>query len=391
MKVAVCRRYGPPEHVTIESTALPVPGPRDVLIRVRATTVSTADWRIRSQSMPHGFGVFGRLAFGLRAPRQPVLGCELAGDVVAVGSAVRRFGFGDAVIAFPGSRLGAHAEYVCMPENGRLVHKPPHVPYEQAAAVAFGGTTALDFLRRANLRAGERVLVNGATGTVGSAMVQVAADAGAEVTAVGSGGNAGLLHTLGARRVIDYHQTDFAVEGATYDVIVDTVGNAPYRRVQHALCPRGRLLLVLATLPELLRAPWVSLTTGHRVIAGPATERLEDLHTIVRMAAEGRFTPLIDCDVPFPQIAHAHARVESGRKRGSVVVRFEGPGTGGDHRRYGAPHVAIEHRHARTDRSPHSARWVPSDTRRVRTRGRGKPWGADETARENHAPVRLRC
>jgi len=324
MNVAVCRRYGPPEVVTIEAADLPAPGPRDVLIRVRATTVSTADWRIRSLSMPHGFGAIGRLAFGLRAPRQPVLGSELAGDVVAVGSAVRRFGFGDAVIAVPGSRLGAHAEYVCMPEQGVLVHKPSRVPYEQAASLAFGGTTALDFFRRAALRAGERVLVNGATGTVGSAMVQVAADAGAEVTAVGSGDAAELMRSLGATHVIDYHQTDFAADGARYDVIVDTVGNAPYARARHALRPRGRLLLVLATLPELLRAPWVSLTTGHRVVAGPAVERLDDLHTLVHMAAEGRFTPLIDRCVPFAQIAQAHARVESGRKRGSVVVRFEG-------------------------------------------------------------------
>lgn len=323
MNVAMCRRYGPPDVVTIEAAELPAPGPHDVLIRVRATTVSTADWRIRSLSMPHGFGAIGRLAFGLRAPRQPVLGSELAGDVVAVGSAVRQFGFGDAVIAVPGSKLGAHAEYVCMREQGVLVRKPPQMPYEQAAALAFGGTTAVDFYRRAALRAGERVLVNGATGTVGSAMVQVAANAGAHVTAVCSGSNAELVHALGATRVIDYHQTDFTADGAHYDVIVDTVGNAPYARAKHALRPRGRLLLVLATLPELVRAPWVSLTTGHRVIAGPAAERRDDLHTIVRMAEAGRFTPLIDCCVPFAQIVDAHARVESGRKRGSVVVRFE--------------------------------------------------------------------
>jgi NADPH:quinone reductase-like Zn-dependent oxidoreductase len=322
VNVAVCRRYGPPEVVSIETADLPAPGPRDVLIRVRATTVSTADWRIRSLSMPHGFGAIARVAFGLRAPRQPVLGSELAGDVVAVGSAVRRFGFGDAVIAVPGSRLGAHAEYVCMPEQGVLVHKPPHLSYEQAAALSFGGTTALDFFRRAALRAGERVLVNGATGTVGSAMVQVAADAGAEVTAVGSGDAAELMHSLGATHVVDYRQADFAAEAERYDVIVDTVGNAPYARAKQALRPRGRLLLVLAPLPEMLRAPWVSLTTGHRVMAGPASERLDDLHTLARMATEGRFTPLIDCCVPFSQIAQAHARVESGRKRGSVVVQM---------------------------------------------------------------------
>jgi NADPH:quinone reductase-like Zn-dependent oxidoreductase len=147
---------------------MPAPGPHDVLIRVRATTVSSADWRIRSQSMPRGFAAFGRLAFGVRAPRQPILGSELSGDVVAVGSAVRRFAFGDAVIAFPGTKLGAHAQYCCVREESAIVQKPPSLSYEQAAALAFGGTTAIDLLRRARLCAGEHLLINGASGTVGS-------------------------------------------------------------------------------------------------------------------------------------------------------------------------------------------------------------------------------
>ena len=323
MKAAVCRRYGPPDSVTIEAVDTPVPAPRDVLVRVRATTVSSADWRIRSMSMPQGFAALGRLAFGVRAPRQPILGSELSGDVVAVGSEVRRFAPGDAVIAFPGSKLGAHAEYCCVPEQGVIVKKPPQLSYEHAAALAFAGTTALDFFRRARLRAGDHVLINGASGAVGSAMVQVAVDAGARITAVCSAGNASLVSALGASRVIDYASTDFAGEGIRYDVIVDTVGNAPYARVKRALGERGRLLLVLATLPELLRAPWVTLTTGHRVIAGPTAERVADLRTIVHMAETGRFTPLIDSAVPFGEIVRAHARVESGRKRGTVVVQFD--------------------------------------------------------------------
>jgi len=320
MRAAVYRRYGPPDVVSVGDVLTPVPGPTDLLIRVRATTVSSADWRIRSLTVPRGFGLLSRLAFGIRAPRQPILGSELAGDVVAVGSAVRNFAVGDAVIAFAGIKLGAHAEYCCVAADGVVVPKPEHLSYESSAALAFGGTTALDFFRRGELRSGQRVLINGASGAVGSAMLQVAVAAGAEVTAVCSGANAALMRYLGATRVVDYTTTDFAAEGIRYDLIADTVGNAPYARVRHALTPRGKLLAVLATLPEMLRAPWVGLTTPHRVVAGPTTERVDDLRTIVTMAAAGRFTPLIDCSLPLDEIVAAHARVESGRKRGSVVV-----------------------------------------------------------------------
>lgn len=324
MNAAVLRHYGPPDNVRIEAVDLPAPGPHDVLVRVRATTVTSADSRIRSLSMPYGFRALGRLAFGIRRPRKAILGSELAGDVVAVGAAVREFAFGDAVIALLGGRLGAHAEYCCIPDKSVMVKKPPKLSYEHAAALAFGGTTAIDFFRRAKLRAGERVLINGASGAVGSAMLQVAVQAGAEVTAVTSAYNAELMSALGATRVIDYHTTDFVTEGAQYDLLVDTVGNAPYARARHALRAGGRLLLVLATLPEMLRAPWITLTTGHRVIAGPTTERIDDVRTIVRMATEGSFTPVIDCCVSFQDIAMAHARVESGRKRGNVVVCVHG-------------------------------------------------------------------
>jgi NADPH:quinone reductase-like Zn-dependent oxidoreductase len=323
MKAAVCRRYGPPDVVTIEDVPIPVVGPHEVLMRVRASTVSTADWRIRSQSMPYGFGVAGRLAFGIAAPRQPILGSELAGDIVEIGAAVRNLVVGDAVVAFSGATLGAHAEYRCMRADASIVRKPPALSYETAAALAFGGTTALDFFRRAELRSGQRVLINGASGTVGSAMVQLAAVAGAEVTAVCSSANAEAMHQLGAAQVIDYTRVDFAEEGKRYDVIADTVGNAPYARVRDVLTTRGRLLLVLATLPEMLRAPWVNATSRRRLIAGPATERVDDLRTLVDMAVDGRFTPLIDSRFPLDAIVAAHARVETLRKRGSVVVSID--------------------------------------------------------------------
>jgi NADPH:quinone reductase-like Zn-dependent oxidoreductase len=235
---------------------------------------------------------------------------------------VRNFAIGDAVIAFPGATLGAHAEYCCINADGRVVTKPAELSYRTAAALAFGGSTALDFFRRAALRAGDRVLINGGSGAVGSAMLQVAVARGAEVTVVCSEANRECMQHLGATRVVDYMRNDFASEGLRYDVIVDTVGNAPYARVRTALQVGGRLLLVLATLPQMMQVPWIELTTRHRIFAGPAAERLDDLHTLVALAVAGQFTPLIDRCLPLDQIAAAHARVESGRKRGSVVVEM---------------------------------------------------------------------
>lgn len=272
--------------------------------------------------MPYGFGVAGRLAFGITAPRQPILGGELAGDIVEIGAAVRTFAVGDAVVAFTGARLGAHAEYCRVRAGAVMVKKPPTLPYETAAGLAFGGTTALDFFRRGAVHAGDRVLINGASGAVGSAMVQLAVHAGAEVTAVCSGANADMTHGLGAAHVVDYTRADFATAGRRYDVIADTVGNAPYSRVYRVLATRGRLLLVLATLPEMLRTPWVNATSTHRIVAGPTAERVDDLRTLVDLAVDGRFAPLIDSRFTFDAIALAHARVETGRKRGSVVVSW---------------------------------------------------------------------
>lgn len=320
MRAAICKQYGPPHVVTLVNRPTPVPGPDEVLIRVRACTVTSADWRVRSGEMPYGFGVAARLALGITAPRQPILGSELAGDIVAVGSAVRHFAVGDAIVAFSGARMGAHAEYRCMRANGLIVHKPPTLSYEAAAALPFGGTTALDFFRRAALRSGERVLINGASGTVGSTMLQLAVSMGAEVTAVCSGANADAMRQLGAAHVIDHTRQDFTETAQRYDVIADTVGNAPYARVRTVLAPRGRLLGVLTTLPEMLRAPWVNNTSPHRVLMGSAAERIDDLHTLMDMAVDGRLMPLIDSRVALDDIVAAHTRVESRRKRGSVVV-----------------------------------------------------------------------
>ena len=324
MKAVVAERYGPPEVLQIRELATPTPKDDEILIRILVTTVSSADWRIRSQTVPAGFGLIMRLVFGLRKPRQPVLGSELAGVVAAVGARVSRFRVGERVFAFSDTRLGCHAEYLCLPQDGLVVATPPALSDETAAALCFGGTTALDFLRRARVRPGERLLVNGASGAVGTAVVQLARHAGAEVTGVCSTANLDLVRRLGAAHVIDHTRDDFSRNGITYDVIVDTVGNAPFARCRRSLKPGGRLLLVLAGLPDMLRGVWVSLTSDRSVIAGPATVKVDDLHQLAALAETGAFQPVIDRIYSFEQIVAAHRYVDTGRKKGNVIIDLRG-------------------------------------------------------------------
>ena len=326
MKAITYRRYGPPDALEMTERPKPVPGDHELLIRVRATTVSSADWRMRSLEMPRGFGLLGRLALGIRGPRKSILGSELAGDVEAVGRAVTSFRVGDEVFGFSGSGLGCHAEYKCFPASGAVAPKPSNLSFEQASALSFGGATMLDFFRRGELRSGERVLVNGASGTVGSAAVQLAKHFGAQVTGVCSAANLKLVQSIGADEVIDYAEHDFAQSKVPFDVIVDTVGNAPFARSGPALSEGGRLLLVLANLPELLKAPWHTLTSGKRVIAGPVSERPEYARLLGEIAVAGRFTPVIDRCYPFEQMVEAHRYVDRGHKRGSVVITLGSSG-----------------------------------------------------------------
>jgi NADPH:quinone reductase-like Zn-dependent oxidoreductase len=323
VKAAFVPRYGGPEVVELRELPLPVPGPGELRIRVLACAVTRGDYRVRSGVLPRGFGALRGLALGFGGPRKAVLGTDVAGVVDAVGAGVQSFAVGDAVVAFPGFAMGGHAEYLVMPERGCVAPKPPNLTFEEAAALPFGAMTALDFFARARLAAGEHVLVNGASGNVGSMAVQLAKQAGARVTAVCSGANAALVRQLGADAVIDHQRADFAAEAAHYDLIVDTVGNAPYARVKHVLAPGGRLLVVLGDLQGLLAAPFTGRLRGHRVIAGPAAEKPADLRQLVALASEGKLVPVIDQRFPFARIADAYRVVDAGKKRGSVVLTLE--------------------------------------------------------------------
>lgn len=320
MKAVVCRRYGPPDVLKVEEVAKPVPGEDEVLVKVHATTVTSGDARVRGNVTPKGFKWMARLAFGLTGPRQPVLGVELAGVVEAVGRNVTQVKPGERVFAINGTRMGAYAEYAAVSATRALAVMPPGMSFEEAAALPFGGTTALTFFRLAKLKPGEKALIVGASGGVGTAAVQLAKHFGAEVTGVCSSANAELVKALGADRVIDYTREDFRKSGETYDVIMDTVGEESFKSCGSLLKETGRLLLVVAGIPQFIQMPWASLTSGKKVIAGAAAERSEDLRFLAELAAAGAYKVVVDRRYPLERIAEAHRYVDTGRKKGNVIV-----------------------------------------------------------------------
>lgn len=325
MKAVVYEQYGSPDVLELKEIPKPRPQDDEVLIKVHATTVTSADWRARSLSFPKGFGLMGRLVFGVLKPRQPILGTELSGEVESVGASVTKFKVGDRVMAFTGGRMGCHVEYKCLKEDAQIALKPARLTYEEAAAISFGAMAALAFLRGGGIQRGDRVLVNGASGGVGTAAVQLAKHFGATVTGVCSGANADLVRSLGADKVIDYTVEDFTRSDDQYDIIIDTVGTAPFSRSRGSLKPGGRLLLVLGTLADLLMSPWHSWTSGIKVIAGPQSPRPGDAGFLARLAESGALRAVIERCYSFADIREAHRLVDSGRKKGSVVVSVVGP------------------------------------------------------------------
>lgn len=321
MKAIVYSEYGAPDVVALAEVPKPTPGDREVLIRIHATTVTTGDWRARSLIMPAGFGLMGRLVFGVFGPRKPILGTELAGVVEAVGKAVTRFEVGDQVFAFPGAAFGCHAEYRTIAEDGLIALKPTNLSFEQAAALSFGGMNALKFLRgKGGIKRGDSVLIVGASGGVGTAAVQIAKHFGAKVTAVCSTANLELVRSIGADEVIDYTREDFAKNGETYDIILDTTGTTSFSRCENALKQGGRLVLVLGSFAQALGMERPSKASGKKVIAGVAPESADDMRLLARLAETGEYKPVIDRSYPLESAAKAHAYVDTGRKRGSVVL-----------------------------------------------------------------------
>ncbi|WP_300008908.1 NAD(P)-dependent alcohol dehydrogenase [Pseudonocardia sp.] len=319
MRAAVVDRYGSPEVVRVAEVPRPQARPGGVLVRVRAAAVTSADARIRAARFPAGFGFLARLAFGVVRPRRPILGGSFAGVVEAVGRGVSGLSPGDEVCGMTGVTLGAHAEYLAVPAR-RLARVPSGISHDDAAGVLFGGTTALYFLRdRASVGPGTTVLVNGASGAIGTNAVQLAAHLGATVVGVTSAPNAALVTELGATRVIDYAGDALATTAERFDVVLDTVGSLSIPSGRRLLRPGGKLLLAVAGLGETVRA-------RGDVATGTSPERVADFEHLLGLVADGTLAVVHD-RVPamtprnLDGIAEAHRRVDSGRKRGNIVVR----------------------------------------------------------------------
>lgn len=320
MKAAVQTAYGPPEVVETRDLPTPVPKAGEVLVRVMAATVTSGDARLRAFRVPLGFWLPARLVLGITRPRRAVLGSEFAGVVVETGAGASKFKVGDKVFGM--HVFDTHAEYKVLPETAALVPMPEGFDFGAAAAVPFGALTALYFLRLAKVGHGQKVLVNGASGAVGAYAVQLARHMGAEVTAVCSGANADLVRDLGATLVIDYTREDFSRRGQSFDVIADTADTVTMDQFRRATVPNGKLLAIGGGAGMFLRAALAPLSGRRRIVAGTAPERLADLEYLRDLLESGALRSVIDRRLPFAGIVQAHALVDSGRKRGAVVLEM---------------------------------------------------------------------
>lgn len=324
MKAVIYKRYGGPQVLAFEELPTPVPKDNEVLVKVHATSVTAGDQRARSLSLPRGYGLIGRLVFGFFAPRQRILGSEFAGRIIAIGKDVTRFAVGDDVFAYPGARFGGYAEYATLSEDAALAHMPEQLSYKEAVGLSFGPSTALNFLRdKGGIRPGDKVLISGASGGVGSAAVQLAKHFGADVTGVTSTGNIDLVRSIGADRVIDYTQENVLSSDALYDIILDTTGTMDFRTAQVALLADGRFLMVSGDLPQLLSMLLARKNNDKKGVGGYAPESADELKFIAELAAAGQFRPVIDRCYALEEIQTAHAYVDTGRKKGNVIITVD--------------------------------------------------------------------
>jgi NADPH:quinone reductase-like Zn-dependent oxidoreductase len=333
VKAIVWTRYGPPDVLQLEEVEKPTPKENEVLIRIHATTVTAGDCEVRKLDMPMFLGLPMRAYVGLTRPKRiRILGQELAGEVESTGRAVSRFKKGDQVFAGTDFSMGAYAEYICLPEDSEdvpIAPKPTNMTYEEAATVPLGGLEALRFIRAAGIRSGERVLVNGAGGSIGAYAVQLAKSHGAEVTVVDSAEKLDMLRSIGADHVVDFGQQDFTTRGETYDVIFDVVGKAPYSRSLATLNERGRLLLANPRLSLLLRGRWTAATGTKRVLVETSGRTTEDLLFLKGLIEAGQLKAVVGKRYPLEAMVEAHRYVEAGHKQGDLVINVTPAATKG--------------------------------------------------------------
>jgi len=329
MKAIVWTRYGPPEVLELKEVEKPKPKEDEVLIRIYATTVTAGDSELRSLNFPIYLSLPMRIWIGLIKPKEnTVPGTELAGEIEAVGKNVKHFKEGDQVYGSAGMNFGANAEYICIPEvpggmEGGVAIKPANMTYEEATCVPFGGRDALHFLRLGNVQKGQRILINGAGGTIGTFGVQLAKHYGAEVTAVDSTGKLDMLRSIGADHVVDYTQEDFTENGEIYDVLFDVVGKMSMSRSKRSLRENGTYLLANPMRAQMVTGPWTRMTSSYKVFQQTSSPTLADLNFLRGLIEEGKLKSVIDRTYPLEQIVDAHRYVDKGGKKGNVVITVD--------------------------------------------------------------------
>lgn len=322
MKAAVLTGFGGPDVVRITNRPMPKLKADQVLVRNHAATINSGDARIRAKNVPKGYGFLMSLVFGFSTPRKEILGTVFAGEVVEAGSDVKNFKPGDRVFGSTELQMGTHAEYVKIKEKDAILQVPHTLSFEDAASHVFGTGTAIYFFKKLDLQKGERILINGAAGSVGIAMVQMAHKRGAHVTAIASPKNHDFLKSQGADEVIDYTKTDLCTLPDRYDIIADCPGKMPYATHRHLLNEGGRFAMVTGTLAEALMTPFVNLLRPHKIVGGTALATKEVLQIILSLHEHGNITPVIDKRFPFEDFVQAHAHVDTGHKRGNTVLTF---------------------------------------------------------------------
>jgi NADPH:quinone reductase-like Zn-dependent oxidoreductase len=327
MKAIVTTKYGPPDVLELQEVEKPTPKEDEVLIKIYATTVTAGDCELRSLKVPFGMQLMMRIGFGFRRPRFKIPGTELAGEIEAIGKDVTQFKVGDQVFGSAGTGFGANAEYICLPEKpgemeGGVAIKPANMTYEEAATVPFGGRDSLHFLRLGNIQNGQKILINGAGGSIGTFAVQLAKHYGAEVTAVDSTGKLDMLRSIGADHVIDYTQEDFTQSGEIYDVIFDVVGKISFSRSGRSLKQNGTYLLANPA-SQLFQGLWTRMRSNRKVIMQTSSGSIKDLIFLRELVEAGKIKTVIDRTYPLEQIVEAHRYVEKGGKLGNVVIAVE--------------------------------------------------------------------
>lgn len=317
MKAAVYTQYGLPDVLQLKDVAKPAPKENEILLRIKATAVNSGDVRLRKADP---FAV--RLFFGLLKPKITILGSTFSGEVESVGKQVKRFNMGDQVFGHTDMRFGAYAEYICLQEDWSLALKPAGISHDEAAAIPFGGVTALHFIKKAMIQANQKVLIVGASGAVGSAAVQLAKSYGAIVTGVCSTSNIDLVKSIGADKVIDYTKEDFTQQGQIYDLIFDAVNTISVSRSLTSLAKNGIMILSAAGMNEMVQGLWISMTSKKKVITGVVSHQAADIIFLKELIESGKFKPVMDRTYPLEQIAEAHAYVDKGHKRGNIVIHI---------------------------------------------------------------------